>query len=140
MITKSISVAAAIIEQDGRLLIGKRKEGGSLSGYWEFPGGKIQKGESTEECLCRECKEELNVEIGSLTLFFQTEHLYAEEEFSVRLSFYKAQIREGLPVCLAHSELVWVNRNELSRYSFCPANKEVLERLKEETQKGNGAS
>lgn len=138
MESKSISVAAAILKQDGRVLIGKRPEGGSLAGYWEFPGGKLRKGETPEACVRRECREELGVEITLDRLCYETEHHYRDENFSVHLFFYQGRILSGTPLCLAHSELIWAEEEALSDYAFCPANEGVLKQLEQERKKEHG--
>lgn len=138
MVAKVISVAAALIERDGMYLIGRRRDDGTLGGYWEFPGGKIESGESPEQCVVRECREELGIEIISCGLFYETEYTYETENFSVHLYFYKARLSEEIPQTKVHTCLVWVTPQQFSEYSFCPANSGVLKKITQEYNKGNG--
>ena len=119
-----IQVAAALIEQDGRFLIARRKEGVHLEGLWEFPGGKCEAGESFESCLQRELLEELGVEITQPQLFMTHHHEYLEN--SVELKFFFCTILRGRPTPLGCAELCWVPVYELHRYEFPPADLPVL--------------
>ena len=123
-------VAAAILRRDGKILICQRKEGGNCSLLWEFPGGKREPGESFENCLIRECREELEVEIEVGELFMRTDYDYPE--YSVRLLFFKAKIRSGVLKMDVHSATQWVPRGELGRYEFCPADRDVVKKLAQE--------
>ena len=114
-----ISVTAAVIRRDGKILIGKRKPGGSCGGLWEFPGGKTEPGETPEECLVRECREELGVHLKVEEFWTEITHAYPDREVCLR--FYFASIPEGEPSPLVHEELCWALPGELEKYSFCPA-------------------
>jgi 8-oxo-dGTP diphosphatase len=121
-----VPVTAAIIELEGRYLVGRRSAG-RFVGKWEFPGGKLEKGETPEEGLKRELREELGVEttIGSL---FQ-EVVWPYDHMTVRLFFYRATILSGEPRAIDHSELRWVLPQDLVEYDFPDADRPVLERL-----------
>ena len=118
-------VAAALILRGDRILIAQRE-----TLLWEFPGGKREPGESFENCLIRECREELEVEIEVGELFMRTDYDYPE--YSVRLLFFKAKIRSGVLKMDVHSATQWVPRGELGRYEFCPADRDVVKKLAQE--------
>ena len=119
-------VVAAVIEQDGRFLVARRLRGTHLAGYWEFPGGKIQDGETLEDALRREIKEELNTGIGGLKEIFQTQHEYAGR--TIELHFFRGTL-EGAPEPALGQELRWVAREEFPALSFPPADAELLAEL-----------
>lgn len=128
---RKLDVTAAIIENDrGEILICRRQQDTDLAGYWEFPGGKTEKGESEEECIVRECREELGIEIGIKSIYAKTNYLYPDKW--IDFTFYKAYIIKGEAKCYIHQEMTWVKRNELSKYCFCPADKEIIEKLESE--------
>lgn len=120
-------VAAAVIEEDGKILICRRGAGGSCAFLWEFPGGKLEPGETARECVIRECREELGVDISVDDILAEAPYRYPERE--VALTFFKAQIRHGEPVMHLHIDCRWVLPSELGNYEFCPANKELIRRL-----------
>lgn len=122
-------VAAAILEDRGKILICRRKEGGACGNLWEFPGGKVEPGETWEECLVRECREELGITI-SVDVFFD-ECSYHYPEGDVHLIFYRGKILEGIPCCRVHQSLVWVDPAALLSYPFCPADESVITKLAE---------
>ena len=107
----TIVVAAAIIEQDGRWLMARRLKGTHLEGLWEFPGGKVDPGETLEACLARELAEELGVESRVEGLRWSTTHDYPGKR--VELHFYDCTI-EGEPQPLLGQELRWVSASELA--------------------------
>lgn len=124
-----IQVAAAIIERDGNLLICRRGPGGSCAFLWEFPGGKLEPGETPEACAVRECREELGVAVRIQSLYEKISYRYPECE--VVLSFFRAEITAGNPKKTVHSEIKWVSPAELPDYTFCPADVEMIQRLRE---------
>ncbi|SFS82264.1 8-oxo-dGTP diphosphatase [Paenibacillus sp. 453mf] len=123
-----IEVAAAIIEEtDGRMLIARRREGKSQAGLWEFPGGKIEVGESPELCLIRELQEEMNIKIEPYAFFAVNEHTY--DTVTIRLIAYKARILGGTIQLSDHEEYKWVQAAELTQYQFAPADIPFVEQL-----------
>ena len=122
-----IEVAAAIIERNGRILIGKRGGTGSCTGLWEFPGGKREPGETLPETLRRECREELGVSISVGGLCAEITHQYPDRE--VHLSFFFALLENGEPSSSVHTELLWAAPEDLTGLSFCPADTELVVRL-----------
>jgi len=123
-----IHVAAAILKNErGEILICQRKGGGSCAYLWEFPGGKQEPHESLEECLVRECKEELGVEIAVKEKFAETTFQYAEA--AMAFTFFYGEIIHGTPRMGVHQDIRWVAPNKLKNFTFCPADVEIVERL-----------
>jgi 8-oxo-dGTP diphosphatase len=122
------AVTAAIIIHNGKILIAQRAEDKSLAGKWEFPGGKIEPGETPEACLIREIKEELGVEI-EVDAFF-AESIYRYDVETIRLLAYTARWTDGDFHLTAHSQLQWVTPHELANYDFAPADIPIVEKLK----------
>jgi 8-oxo-dGTP diphosphatase len=114
-----IDVTAAILIENGRVLIARRKPGASQAGMWEFPGGKVQPGESPEAGLKREIREELGLDIAVGKFLGESMHAYAD--LSIRLLAYCARIEAGAPVLNDHAEVEWVRFEELGRFAFCAA-------------------
>ena len=122
----NVVVVAAVIERDRSFLVTRRLEGTHLAGLWEFPGGKIAGGESHEEGLTREIREELDTDIDIGELVFETQHVYADR--SISLHFYRCSLR-GTPRPLLGQEMKWVPRAELRAIDFPPADAELIRRL-----------
>ncbi|QJD88361.1 8-oxo-dGTP diphosphatase MutT [Cohnella herbarum] len=123
-----IEVAAAIIENaQGQILIAKRKVGKSQAGLWEFPGGKIEAGETAQDCLVRELQEEMNMLIQPGERFGVNEHDYGTVQ--IRLIAYWATFVSGEMRLVDHDEYAWVERDELNNYIFAPADIKFVEML-----------
>ena len=122
-----IKVAAGLIHRDGRYLIARRKAGVHLAGYWEFPGGKREAGETLEECLQRELLEELNVRVDIPVPYRIVRHEYPEK--IVELHFFRCVIESGEAEALDCAELRWVLPDEFSQFEFPPADGVILESL-----------
>lgn len=122
-----IQVAAAVIERRGRYLITCRKADVHLGGYWEFPGGKREEGETFEACVRREVLEELGVEITVQRPLIVTRHEYPEN--IVELHFFACSLSHGDPQALDCPAFRWVKGEELLSYSFPPADVPVLAQL-----------
>ena len=123
----SIRVAAALIEDRGKYLISRRKEGTHLGGLWEFPGGKCEEGETLEACVRREILEELGIEVTRPRFFLTHGHEYPEK--FVELHFYTCSIHQGEPRPLGCAEFNWVKPEDLHNYEFPPADFPVLSQL-----------
>jgi len=123
----SVQVAAGLISREGCYLITRRKAGVHLGGLWEFPGGKREPGESLEDCLRREVREELGVEITRPALFRVIHHDYPE--MSVELHFFRCSIREGQVRPLGCADLRWVAPEEMAQYEFPPADQPLVRSL-----------
>jgi 8-oxo-dGTP diphosphatase len=114
---KSVNVVAGLIVQEGLLLVCQRKENATFPLKWEFPGGKVEKKETSEDALRRELKEELGIEADKLSELFRNRHKYSDE-FAVNLRFYRVQSFTGVLTNLAFKRLVWAGIDELSRLDF----------------------
>ena len=125
----AILVLAAVIERDGRFLVTRRLEGSHLSGYWEFPGGKCDPGETHESCLARELREELGVAARIGEELFVVEHAYPER--TVKLHFRRVEI-DGDPQALLNQEMRWVSREEMRELKFPDADREFLLKVMKE--------
>ena len=126
---KIIRVTAAIIESDDKILIAQRKsEDDIFGGIWEFPGGKIENGETPEECVARELMEELEIEVEVGTLITSNKHRYPNGIFEL-LAFRVKHIC-GNFVLNDHDEIKWITIDELSNFDFPPANTPIINYLK----------
>ena len=122
----TIVVTAAVIEHDGRLLVTQRQKGAHLEGYWEFPGGKCDPGETHDACLTRELREELAVAAAVGTEIMATTHVYPDRR--VELHFFHCRLL-GTPAPQIGQEMRWVTREELAALRFPPADTELIELL-----------
>ena len=122
-----IEVSAALIFHGGKLLITQRHAKSHLGGLWEFPGGKREAGETFEQCLVREIREELGVEISVGELFEEIRHDYPEK--SVHLKFFLCQLISGEPQPLDCAAVKWIKKNELTDFAFPAADRQLLEKL-----------
>lgn len=121
-----ITVVAAVLERDGHFLVTRRQDGVHLAGLWEFPGGKIDPGETHVAALEREILEELDTTVEVRDLIFETAHDYGN--VAVRLYFY-ACVLTGAPRPLLGQEMRWVPRHELPQLGFPEADAELIRRL-----------
>jgi 8-oxo-dGTP diphosphatase len=122
-----IVVAAAVIIRDGRVLLTRRAEGQHLAGLWEFPGGKLEDGESPEEALVRECQEECGIEVEVAEILEVTHHRYPKKE--VLLLFYRCELRGGQVRHLEVADHAWVAPEDLDDYPLPPADEGVVARI-----------
>jgi 8-oxo-dGTP diphosphatase len=120
---KTVVVTAAVIERAGRLLVTRRLPGTHLEGYWEFPGGKCDAGESLEACLARELREELAVDAMVGSRILKTSHEYPERR--VELHFFNCELA-GDPVPQMSQEMQWVPRDALASLKLPPADDELV--------------
>ena len=123
-----IEVSAALIFRAGKLLITQRHAQSHLGGLWEFPGGKREPGETFEQCLVREIREELGVEISVGELFEEIRHDYPEK--SVHLKFFICRILHGEPQALDCAAVRWIEKSELVAHEFPAADAQLLEKLR----------
>jgi 8-oxo-dGTP diphosphatase len=122
----TVVVAAAIIERDGRFLLTRRQKGVHLEGYWEFPGGKCEPGETHTACLVREIREELGVEAAVGEELLATRHAYVDRQ--VELHFLRCTVGET-PAPQLGQEMRWVAREDLATLAFPPADTELIRLL-----------
>ena len=116
---KVIRVVAAVVEQDGRYLITQRREGAVLPLLWEFPGGRVEDGESDADALCREMRERLDVDVEVGTLISFVSHAYAH--YTVELFLYECRVTGGRMQARAVADYRWVPSDEFERFEFTPA-------------------
>ena len=122
-------VVAALIWEGNRFLACQRPAHKARGLLWEFVGGKVEPGESREEALIRECREELDITIAPRDVFLTVIHEYPD--LTVRLTLYNASIVSGDPKLLEHNDLRWITVQEIDSLEFCPADEEILKKLKE---------
>lgn len=122
-----IPVVAGFLHKDGKILVGQRPENNSLAGQWEFPGGKIENGESPEQALARELEEELGIEaeIGNLKL--ACTHAYGE--VGILILFFEVLYWKGEPRAKHHMMLEWIHPEELAHRNIPEANRKILDRI-----------
>jgi 8-oxo-dGTP diphosphatase len=120
-------VVAALIWDEDRFLACQRPANKARALLWEFVGGKVETGESREEALVRECREELGITVKPLDIFMEVTHEYPD--LTVHLILYNAKIAEGTIQLLEHNDARWITPDEIPEYAFCPADKEILERI-----------
>jgi len=122
-----IEVAAGLVFRDGKLLITQRHAGAHLGGLWEFPGGKREPGETFEQCLVREIREELGIEIEVGEILESLAHAYPEK--TVHLKFYRCRWKQREPRAVDCLAFKWVSAAELGDYEFPAADARLLARL-----------
>ena len=122
-------VVAALIWDENRFLACQRPAHKARGLLWEFVGGKVEPGETREQALIRECQEELAVTVAVQDVFMEVDHVYPD--LTVHLTLFNASITEGIPQKIEHNNLRWITVEEIDQYPFCPADEEILRRLKE---------
>ena len=122
-----IEVVAALIWQDGKFMICQRPQNKARGLLWEFVGGKVEVGETKEEALVRECREELSITLSVGDKFFDVTHTYPD--LTVHLTVFNATISEGVPQMIEHNDIKWITPDEIGKYDFCPADVEILEKI-----------
>ena len=120
-------VVAALIWDKNKFMICQRPAHKARALLWEFVGGKVELGETKEQALIRECREELAITLSVGDIFMDVIHEYPD--ITVHLTLFHAAIAEGAPQRLEHNDIRWITPAEIPRYNFCPADKEILERI-----------
>lgn len=128
-------VVAALLWQGDRFLVCQRPAHKARGLLWEFAGGKVEPGESPQQALIRECREELGVELAVGEIFMQVEHAYPD--LLVHLTLFSATIQSGTLQKLEHEDLRWILPEEIPGYDFCPADVEILARIQEQAKKSH---
>jgi len=122
-------VVAALIWDGDKFMICQRPAHKARALLWEFVGGKVEQGETKEQALIRECKEELNILLSVGDVFMDVVHEYPD--LTVHLTLFNATIAEGEPQKLEHNDIQWITPSKTANYDFCPADKEILMKIKE---------
>lgn len=125
-------VVAALIWEQGKFMICQRPAHKARGLLWEFVGGKVEKGETKTEALVRECREELDITVSVGEEFMSLVHEYPD--LTVALTLFNCSIAEGEPKMLEHNDIKWITPQEIEDYDFCPADEEILKRIKENTK------
>jgi mutator protein MutT len=123
-----VEVVAALIWDNDKFLICQRPAHKARPLLWEFVGGKVEPGETKEQALIRECREELALSLRVGDVFMDVVHEYPD--MTVHLTLFHAAVAEGIPVKREHNDIRWITVGEIPRYEFCPADREILEKLK----------
>ena len=123
-------VVAALIWQGNKFMICQRPPHKARGLLWEFVGGKVEPGETKEQALVRECREELNILLSVGDVFIDVVHEYPD--ITVHLTLFNATIAKGEPQKIEHNDIKWIIPSEIPNYEFCPADEEILHRIKEE--------
>ena len=126
---KITEVVAALIWDGDRFLICQRPAHKARGLLWEFVGGKVEPGESREEALIRECREELDITLSVGDVFMEVDHVYPD--ITVHLVLFNAVIASDTPKMLEHNDIKWIHPSQIPEYDFCPADVEILARLME---------
>ena len=132
---KTVHVAAAVILRDGRVFVTQRGYG-AYKDYWEFPGGKIEPGETAEEALAREIREELDTEIAVEAPFDRVEYDYPE--FHLSMQCFLCRVIRGSLVLKEHEAAAWLDRDRLDDVCWLPADETVISRLRDILPEGRG--
>ena len=120
-------VVAALIWQDNKFMICQRPAHKARGLLWEFVGGKVEQGETKEQALIRECREEFAVTLSIGDVFMDVVHEYLD--LTVHLTLFNAVIIEDVPQKLEHNDIKWISPSEISNYEFCPADVEILKKI-----------
>jgi 8-oxo-dGTP diphosphatase len=130
---KQIGVAV-IWNQSGQILIDRRQAGGTMGGLWEFPGGKIEAGETVSECIMREIQEELAIEISVGAHLISIDHTYPA--FQITMIVHHCQHISGIPQPIESEEIRWVNVDDLGKYQYPAANHQIIKAIQSDPAVG----
>ena len=122
-----VEVVAALVWDNDKFMICQRPSNKARALLWEFVGGKVEPGETKEQALIRECREELAVVISVGDVFMELLHEYPD--ITIRLTLFNATIAEGAPQKLEHNDIKWITPAEIPNYDFCPADDEILKKI-----------
>lgn len=122
-------VVAALIWQNGEFMICQRPAHKARGLLWEFVGGKVESGETLEAALVRECREELDITVDVGKIFTQVVHEYPD--ITIRLTLFHCTIAQGTPRLCEHHDLKWILPCQIPDFEFCPADMEILEKIKD---------
>lgn len=122
-----IEVVAALIRDGERFFICQRPPQKARGLLWEFVGGKVEPGETKEQALVRECREELGITVAVGDIYMEVDHVYPD--LTVHLTLFNASIADGMPQKLEHNDLRWITPEEIPQFAFCPADVQILEKI-----------
>ena len=122
-------VVAALIWDNDKFMICQRPAHKSRGLLWEFVGGKVEPGETKEQALIRECREELAITLDVGHAFMDVVHEYPD--LTVHLTLFHAKIQEGIPQKLEHNDIRWITVDEINHFELCPGDEEMLKSLKQ---------
>ena len=125
-----VQVVAALIWKENKFMICQRPANKTRAFQWEFVGGKAEKGETRQQALIRECIEELDITVKVGDIFMEVDHQYPD--INVHLTLFNAEIAEGEPTLLEHNDMKWITPAEIPNYNFCPADRDILEKIMRE--------
>lgn len=125
-----VQVVAALIRQGKKFMIFQRPPTKTRAFQWEFVGGKVEPGETLEEALVRECREEIGVTVSVGDIFTEVDHVYPD--ITIHLTLFNAEIVQGKPQMLEHNDIRCIAPDEIPQYDFCPADDEILKKIAEE--------
>lgn len=120
-------VVAALIWDGNKFMICQRPAHKMRGLLWEFVGGKVEKGETKEQALIRECREELDIQLKVIDVFMDVVHEYPD--LTVHLTLFNSEIADGEPKMLEHNDIKWITPAEIPDYDFCPADEEILKKI-----------
>ena len=123
-----LQVVAALIWREGKFLICQRPKDKKRALLWEFVGGKVEQGETKQQALIRECREELAITVKVNDVFCEVSHVYPD--VTVNLTLFNAEIVAGEPKMLEHNDMKWITPAEIDNYTFCPADVDILAKIK----------
>ena len=129
---KITEVVAALIWRGDKFMICQRPAHKARGLLWEFVGGKVEEGETKQQALIRECREEIAVTLDVGEIFMDVTHEYPD--LTVHLTLFNATIAEGEPQMLEHVDIRWITPREIPEYDFCPADVEILDKLRQSYQ------
>ena len=125
----AVQVVAALVVEDGKFMICQRPAHKARGLLWEFVGGKVELGETKEQALIRECREELGVTVAPGDVFMEVDHVYPD--ITIHLTLFRAAIAAGRPQRLEHADIRFIAPVDIPNYSFCPADAAILARIEE---------
>ena len=120
-------MVAALVVENGKFMICQRPAHKARGLLWEFVGGKVEQGETREQALVRECREELGVIVAPGEIYMEVDHVYPD--ITIHLTLFRAAIVSGRPQKLEHADIRFILPSDIPRYAFCPADGAILERI-----------
>ena len=124
-----VEVVAALIWDNNQFMICQRPAHKARGLLWEFVGGKVEPGETKEQALIRECREELAITLSVGEVFMDVTHEYPD--ITVHLTLFQATVAEGIPQKLEHNDIQWITPAQIPDYAFCPADQVILQKITE---------